>query len=333
MNELWRDYSANQDNPNTVQEIDPQVAIDNGVVGFIFRAGSSWTYKDPTFNYLYPKVDGKAYWTSYFNFSPGADVDKQMDNWFSQHPKSIKGILPRFAANEINWNDLEPYQIAAEFFHFSNRYLEREGERPGIYTRKQLADLWLTPFLDADWLNEHWWWIAQYDANKYTEQLDRAIIPPNKVKLERCWLKQTASEIKGFPGEAESTFIDRNRFQFENMDEWIAENFGTPVPADSLESQIATLTGQIDGIVSLANTASLRAAEALSKYDTLSQGQVELVENGLKYEEWIEKTDKDLIHFVEQHTGEIKRLEQRIDGLAGGHSHPKWMRKLGLVID
>ena len=273
MNELWRDYSAHQDNPDTVRLISPQVAIDNGVVGFIFRSGTSWTYKDPTFNYLYPLVEG-SYRTSYHNFSPGADPDNQIDNWLEQHP--AMDVLPRFAAVEGNYNDLEPYQIAATFYDFSETYKARVGQRCGIYTRKQLADLWLTPYLDEDWLNEHWWWIAQYDARRDTEQLDRVIIPPNGVLLERCWLKQTADQMVGFPGEAESGYVDRDRFQFENMDEWISTNFG---------GDITNPDPPIDDCKGLWDWFEIESNFLRKRLDTLQQGQLELAENGLGYEE------------------------------------------------
>jgi len=276
MNELWRDYSAHQDNPDTVRLIDPQIAIDNGVVGFILRSGTSWTYKDPTFNYLWDKIVG-VYKTSYHNFSPGADPDAQIDNWLTQHP--VINHMPRFSAVEGNYNDLEPYQIAATFYDFSETYKARVGQRCGIYTRKQLADLWLTPFLDEDWLNEHWWWIAQYDANRYTEQLDKVIIPPNGVLLKRCWLKQTADQMAGFPGEAESGFIDRSRFQFENMDGWIAQNFGVPIippieppvvpPTDcceELKKDISEINVRLDN-----KATKTKLAEATGKIDDIEK--------------------------------------------------------------
>ena len=250
MNELWRDYSANQDNQDTPKQVDVAVAKANGVVGIIARAGSSWTYTDPTFKNIYDQAGVLGlYRSSYYNFSPGANIDAQLTRWVDSIHQRVD-IIPRFAAVEINWNNLEPSQIALEFKKFSDAYLEWEGERPGIYTRKQLADLWLTPYLDAGFLNEHWWWIAQYDAKRTTEQLDVAIVPPNKVLQERCWLKQTADQMVGFPGEAESTYVDRDRFQFENMDEWIAKNFGTDVPdipGDCCEELSTKLDNFING--------------------------------------------------------------------------------------
>jgi len=393
MNELWRDYSAHQDNPDTVRLISPQVAIDNGVVGFIFRSGTSWTYKDPTFNYLYPLVEG-SYRTSYHNFSPGADPDNQIDNWLEQHP--AMDVLPRFAAVEGNYNDLEPYQIAATFYDFSETYKARVGQRCGIYTRKQLADLWLTPYLDEDWLNEHWWWIAQYDARRDTEQLDRVIIPPNGVLLERCWLKQTADQMVGFPGEAESGYVDRDRFQFENMDEWISTNFGGDItnpdtPIDCCEELVkdvamnallihdnkndidtlweagnnsdiylnkldndikylrleamAGIDGNqqgieqnvsacrtnegllqeaininldnIDSLQSLISTNSLGIAELARRLDNLQQGQLELAENGLGYEDKLEELLKD--HDYDMDVIDA-RIEKVLDVVAT-HSH------------
>jgi len=225
MNELWRDYSANQDLPDTPRQVDVSVAKANGVVGVISRAGSSWTYTDPTFADIYRQAgELNLYRSSYWNFSPGANISAQIDRWIEAH--TFIDVIPRFAAVEINWNNLEPPQIAYEFKKFSDDYLSLEGERPGIYTRKQLADLWLTPFLDEDFLNEHWWWIAQYDARRDTEQLDKPMIPPDKVDISRCWLRQTADQMAGFPGEAESSHVDRDRFMFDNMDAWITANFG-----------------------------------------------------------------------------------------------------------
>ena len=51
----------------------------------------------------------------------------------------------------------------------------------------------------------------------------------------------------------------------------------------------------------------------------------------------IHKTISDHIinnlHYITNLDAEIDRLEDRIDGLQGGHNHPKWMKKLGLVKD
>ena len=333
MNELWRDYSAHQDNPDTVRLISPQVAIDNGVVGFIFRSGTSWTYKDPTFNYLYPLVEG-SYRTSYHNFSPGADPDNQIDNWLEQHP--VMDVLPRFAAVEGNYNDLEPYQIAATFYDFSETYKARVGQRCGIYTRKQLADLWLTPYLDEEWLNEHWWWIAQYDARRDTEQLDRVIIPPNGVLLERCWLKQTADQMVGFPGEAESGYVDRDRFQFENMDEWISTNFGgditNPDPPidDCCEELVKDVAmnallihdnkNDIDTLWEAGNSSDIYLNKLDRRLDNLQQGQLELAENGLGYEDKFAKLDR-----LAELDNELDKVFdddlQKLEDILATHSH------------
>lgn len=316
---LWRDYSANQDKLDTAAIIHPEIAIANGVVGFIMRSSTSWNYKDPTFNYLYPKIVG-AYRTSYHNFSPGADIEKQLDNWLLQHP--VIDIIPRFAAVEINWNELAPFDIAATFKEFSNAYLEREGQRPGIYTRKQLADLWLTPFLSESFLNEHWWWLAQYDSYRYTEE-DKPLVPPNKVDPERCWLKQTADQMAGFPGEAESEHVDRDRFMFEDMHAWIALNFGNDAPnipddcCEELRQELNdawiewrnTNTGMIDNILDIKE---LEAKTSQSLNKILDDIQKLKVDNLLM-------------------AGMVKTLKDEIHGLEGGHSHPAWMYTLGLV--
>ena len=380
MNELWRDYSANQDNQDTPKQVDVAVAKANGVVGIIARAGSSWTYTDPTFKNIYDQAGVLGlYRSSYYNFSPGANIDAQLTRWVDSIHQRVD-IIPRFAAVEINWNNLEPSQIALEFKKFSDAYLEWEGERPGIYTRKQLADLWLTPYLDAGFLNEHWWWIAQYDAKRTTEQLDVAIVPPNKVLQERCWLKQTADQMVGFPGEAESTYVDRDRFQFENMDEWIAKNFGTDVPdipgdcceelstkldnfingyaedyqqldkdLSTLEENIELLSGEI--LRCGADTGKLRTevydidhavSELITSLEndikkntediTSLQSNVNLCNIGIaELAKRIDILNQEVNDCVDAGAFDvvINGLKDKINGLEGGHNHPKFFKWIG----
>lgn len=247
---FWRDYSANQDIADTPATVNVQVAKANGVVGVFARSSNSWTYKDPTFEGIYAQAGAlNLYRSSYHTFSPGANIDNQLKIWYEQHPEI--DVIPRVMSVEVNWNKLEPYRIAQEVWKCAEAIMKRDGVYPIIYTRKQLADLWLTPFWSKEQLNSLYWWLAQYDLYRGKEE-DNPVIPPIGLNTERILWKQTADQIAGFPGEAESSHVDRDRWVSEvEMHKFISETWGgvAPPPTTNLEQRVQyleNLTGVIN---------------------------------------------------------------------------------------
>ena len=119
----------------------------------------------------------------------------------------------------------------------------------------------------------------------------------------------------------------------DELGELISKHGEPPIPIDLDEilDKLTRLTlsnsDEIERLASLVNTCSLGIAELARRLDTLQQGQLELAENGLGHEEKL----KQIEDCTNEQYVDIASINRRIDGLAGGHNHPAWMRKLGLV--
>ena len=279
-------------------------------------------------------------------------------------------------------------RIADIIWDWSCSILIRDKFRPWIYSRKEILDKILASWTDEQ-INAHYYDLAEY--NNYRNKEEDGLNLPNRVLLKNCVLKQTADQIPPDPlGLApESAALDRDRWLLGDeaqMYDWIADMYGGVVvnpPGDDccfdMEARVEPLWGAvnanaeqlaqdddalkaqkqaidenadaINSLQSLIKTCGLGVAELAKRADTLLQGQLELAENGLGYEEQLggiqainvnqagrilELEDK-LKDITEDFVGSggiyerLEDLEYKIEGMEGGHNHPKWMKRLGLV--
>jgi len=204
--------------------------------------------------------------------------------------------------------------------------------------------------------------------------------------------------MAGFPGEAESDCVDRDRFPFDNMDVWIAENFKCAPPPNEPTNNVGDITNPITdyderldyhfsliaehennikalrleamsgiegndadvttlwemsdaqnslGIKARADIAKLeeevddcvdagafhlvigKLNKRISELDTAIYNNMNSLEDDVNKR--FDELDKDIDYIEEQNLEEITRLEKRIDGLEGGHNHPKFFKWLGWI--
>ena len=166
-------------------------------------------------------------------------------------------------------------------------------------------------------------WLARWSGDSETGD-------PTQGILERDWQFWQYSADGNLMGEeygVESRDVDLDVFNgtFEDLQEWL----GTDEPPPICEE-----------LQTLVNLNSLGIAELAKRLATLEQGQLKLAEDGLGYEDNIDELRRDAERFDSQYNEEMNGiaddfndLEYRIDGLAGGHNHPRWLRKIGLVKD
>ncbi len=219
------------------------IAGANGVLGVIARAGVGWGYQDERFLEYYAQAKaGGLYRSSYHVIWTDLDVQKQADNWFSIHPEI--DVIPRAIDLEVDRND-SIAQKSDAVMEMSDIVLARDGVRPIIYSRYRLIDDWLKLWSASD-LNAHYYWLAQYLLSGAEHPGPPTL--PDRVKVDRVLLHQTADKKPGFPGEAQSAAVDYNRYQFGDeaqMHSWIAQEWGgtppppTQPPADNPELKAA----------------------------------------------------------------------------------------------
>ncbi len=181
-------------------------------------------------------------------------------------------------------------------------------------------------------------WLPRYGREDDTHILSINGIPV--LNTYTIWQHSADGNGKGAEYGVESKDIDLNVFNgtAEEMDDWL-DKISVPLD-DILETLMKLAIANADNSERIANEVkeletkininTLGVAELAKRLDTLLQGQLELAENGLVYEEWQKGIDEALVG----DGGIYERLEDlayRMDGLQGGHNHPKWFRKWGLV--
>lgn len=220
---LWRDYSRYQ------VEVDFNVAINVGVKGMVARAGISYGYTDPWFQ---TNWDGAGrvgmYRSGYHVLYPSMNVKEQAENWFRIMPEI--DVIPRVIDLELGQNQLWS-TIGNKTKEMSNRVLEHDGIRPIIYSRYRLIDQWLSGW-DVDFLNDHWYWLAQYSWQGYREHAGPPTLP-KRVDRGRVLMHQTSDHKLAPAGEVGSRAVDWNRFEIGNeaqMHQFISAAFGGTTP-------------------------------------------------------------------------------------------------------
>jgi hypothetical protein len=223
---LWRDYSKWQ------RYVNYDIAVANGVQGMAARAGISWGYIDPFWNYNWTQSEGRMYRTSYHVLYPSQSVLKQADEvWYKAHPE--RDVIPRVIDLEVS-NDQPWSKISDQTRRMSELVLRRDGVRPIIYTRYRLVDTWLRDWTEQE-INSHYWWLAQYSWYPYREHSGPPTLP-NMMKRNQVVLHQTSDKKRAPIGEVESKSVDWDRWELGNENEmhvFIGQTWGegtTPPP-------------------------------------------------------------------------------------------------------
>lgn len=229
--------------------VDVNAMLAAGCNGCAVRVGVGKLYSDPYFLENYGRMAGLMYRTSYGVYVPGQDVIGQVDAWYRLHP--VLDVIPRVIDLEIKDDSGAANRIAKDIWVMVDVVQKRDGVKPIIYSRKNLVDAWLVPFLGEGWLNDIWWWLAQYTWDRVREHPGEPDLPKG-VKRERVILHQTADKKPTPPGVARSKSMDWDRWEIGNTQEmrlFIEQVWGggqvvepEPEPAEGLFYRVAVDT-------------------------------------------------------------------------------------------
>lgn len=216
---LLRDYSKHQGLVNF------DIAIANGVLGMIARAAISWGYTDPWFETNWQGAGQVGiYRTSYHVLHPDQDVVRQAEKWFGVHPQI--DVWPRVIDLEVSRNQ-PASKIGDQTRKMSDIVFARDGIRPIIYSRYLLINQWLANW-PIEYLNDHWFWLAQYHWTRILEHAGPPTIP-ERVNPGRVFLHQTSDKKRTPNGEAQSLSIDWDRYQLgdeEHLHNFVSSTWG-----------------------------------------------------------------------------------------------------------
>lgn len=225
---LWFDVSYWQG------PVDAGAMLEAGANGCVVRSNVGKWYSDPYFVENWNRLRGMMHRTSYGVFVPDQDVIAQLDTWYRMQP--VLDVVPRVIDLEIE-NGVKPSIIAQGVWRMVDVIEKRDGVKPIIYSRKNLVDLWLVPFLGEGWLNEIYWWLAQYTWDRVREHPGEPDLPKG-VKRDRVIMHQTADKKPTPEGVARSKSMDWDRWELGNvqqMDEFIETVWGGGVEPAPVE--------------------------------------------------------------------------------------------------
>lgn len=261
---LWYDLSSHQGEVKFARLAEGPL-----VSGMYIRAGVGLS-KDPTFERNYTKCGEQGlYRTSYWALHPDKDAFTQFETWYFVHP--ILNGIPRVMDLERE-HGVACSIIAGIAKDWSNEILQRDGHRPWIYGRCLWLERVIFPFWTEEFINEHFYILAQYDVGDGKEY--EGIVLPDKMRIDRVLFKQTSDEIAPAPlGLApESAAIDRNRWLLgdeEQMKSYLnALYFEPELPVDCCEE----LREVVEAEFKLAGKLILDNADEI---DTLRQREIE----------------------------------------------------------
>lgn len=254
------------------------------------------------------------YRSSYWAYWPYYPHQHQLDLWFTNCPEI--DVIPRMIDMEVG-NAPDPF-IADCMWDMSEQILARDGYRPIIYSRTALIEKWLATWT-SEQLNAHYYLLAQYDLNDKDDPSTwgeyNGIVIPDRINADRVLWKQTTSLLPLHQGSGN---VDRDRWIWtdaETMHEQIEQMWGgaAPPPADCCEELDARLIKVENRIPLIFNHIEDVEEDLVPRVEDLE-------------EEWTD-TQKNVVDIALQ----LSALENKVAGLEGGHDHPDWMYKLGLV--
>ena len=334
---LWIDISKHQ-GPISFDKIAAQ-KDENFVHGIWSRAGwgEDGGYIDQTFERNWSETKRiermrSSYW-AYWDWYP---LRHQLDLWFKANPKI--DIIPRM------W-DLEVEMAHAQFLSeqtwlASEEVFRRDGKRFIIYSSEAILERTLCKYWTAEQLNKHKFLLAQYDLNNpkdpstWGEYL--GIRVPELVRPENILWKQTTSQLEIYPGSGK---VDRDRWiwtddetMLDDLDEFWGEGEPQPPPLN-LDDVIKQLNDLAQHVEETYETKEA-IAELYVGDQVFQEVEQALIDDISALQKQVLNLQKGLV-LEENKTNEmqaaIEVLSKRIDGLAGGHDHPEWMKNLGLV--
>ena len=182
-------------NFDTIAAHQPRVAF----IGM--RAGISWGYQDPWFNYYFQEATriNRAR-LPYHVLFPGENATRQMDNFFRIMGDNVNfDVTPLVLDLELDHGQTVSRitQATAESLRIMQR---RSGRIPLVYSRA----LWIDRFVKVADLPTVIWWLAQYLwARPFPLYTPEYPCPPNLPKGVTTWhFHQTAERGKSIGAAA-----------------------------------------------------------------------------------------------------------------------------------
>jgi len=267
MNErpLLADISSHQ----TYLDLEKAKAAGNDVLGIVMRA-SVGILEDVDFDVFDDYYDwDKLYRGSYHALWPMYNVPTQVDIW---HRKDPNGYV--YMEDIEVTNNMEPELIANKIIKMSDMMLEKTGKRPWMYGAYWFLMINLIPFASEEWLNEHWWVLAQWDLDDGKEY--EGINLPDKIHIDRVAFKQTSGRLELYPG---SGAVDRDRFLLggvEELEDFMAEYTGVEPPVIPPTNCCEELEIWLDEIES---RTEILAANAIVRDNRLNVNDVNIATN------------------------------------------------------
>jgi GH25 family lysozyme M1 (1,4-beta-N-acetylmuramidase) len=176
------------------------------------RSGISWGYTDPEFarNWAEARRVGIAR-TAYHVLFPGEAPARQVEHWLKIVGRD-RGELPLSLDIELD-HGYGPDVIRSAVKRASDLVLAADGRRPMLYSAAYWIDTYLTGLgrTPPGWLNEHWWWLAQYLRTR--DEHPGPVRMPRGVTRERVLIHQTTGS--GIPFGVGSLELDLDRWQFD----------------------------------------------------------------------------------------------------------------------
>ena len=194
------------------------------------RAGTSWGYKDPTFDYNWREARRVGIpRTAYHVFFPGEDPVRQM-NHFLNIVGNDHGELPLTEDIELHHN-VPPATYRIRLYN-ALQYLKQRSNRPAIiYSRASFMDHYVTSTsTPPSWYGQHDWWLAQYLLSGVEHPGPPAL--PKGVTRDRVIMHQTSD--RGAPIGVSSNTLDYNRWQFplSHLLNYVTNSLPPPVPVE-----------------------------------------------------------------------------------------------------
>lgn len=179
-------------------------------VSFVaMRAGISWGYQDPWFNYYFQEGQriGKILMPYHVIF-PGQPAQRQMDNFFRIMGDIDYKTTPLVLDLELD-HDQPVSTITKTTLECISIIVQRTQRIPIIYSRAQ----WANTFLKVQDLPPVHWWLAQYRYSlPYPLYTPEFPCPPTLPAFVGTWLFHQTTHRGRSIGAPGLYFMDHNRF-------------------------------------------------------------------------------------------------------------------------
>jgi len=215
-----------------VMDFDTVKAHEPKVTFVACRAGVSWGYKDPCFDYYWRElarvaIPRLAYHVPYF----GESVTRQMDFLFSI-VKSVDWTHDRLVLDLEVAGDSSMMAITDTTLQMLNICKARIGRYPLVYSRAT----WVNQYLNASALPILDWWLAQYlYALPYPLYTPEHPGPPTLPRGVNTWLIHQTAEYGKSIGSPGNRRMDYNRWN--GTEAGVLAYFGYAVEPEPVEPE------------------------------------------------------------------------------------------------